>query len=332
MKNTSTIRMLIVILTIGTLVLSWKYLNNQQTYYAYIPNTGDGTVSVIDTKTDTVIKTIKVDNKVSDGIAASSSNNEVYTANYKEGVLNIIDGMNFKVKEKLELGRNIHGIDVSPDGKFLYITSGDLKEGKEFNYIMIYDTQKRKIIKEIESNSKSPAHISFSNDGKSAFVSNVMSNDISIIDTDKQDIIKTIPVGDTPNEGKLSSDGKTLYVANLMDNVLSIIDVERGKQTAQIPAGKGTHGVAVADDDRYVWTANHFSNDVTVIDIESEKIVETITTGKVPNHIFQVPDSRKMYISNLESEDIAVVNMDTYDVIKKIKVGEKPHEIAFMLK
>lgn len=332
MKNKNSIRTLIIILTMGVLALGWKYLNNQQDYYAYVPNTGDGTVSVIDTKTDTVIKTIEVDDTVSDGIAASSINNEIYTANYRNGVLNIIDGINFEVKERVELGKNIHGIDVSPDGKFVYITSGDLQEGKEFNYIMIYDTQKKKVIKEIESNSKSPAHISFTNDGKLAFVSNVMSNDISVIDTEKQDIIKTIPVGDTPNEGKLSSDGETLYVANLMDNALSIVDVEIGKETEKITAGKGTHGVAVEDDDKYVWTANRFSNDVTIINLESKEVVKTITTGEIPNHIFQVPNSRKMYISNLESDDIAVVNMDTYEVINKIKVGRKPHEIGFMLK
>jgi len=98
-----------------------------------------------------VIETIKVDDEISDGIAANPMNNEVYTANYRKGVLNIIDGINFNIKEKLELGRNIHGIDVSPDGKFLYVTSGDLQEGEEFNYIMIYDTKERKIVKEINS-------------------------------------------------------------------------------------------------------------------------------------------------------------------------------------
>lgn len=330
MKKRTTTRLLLFILTIGILISSWKYFNRQQSYYAYIANTGDGTISVIDTKTDEVIETIKVDNEISDGIAVNSTNNEVYTANYKKGVLNIIDGINFNIKEKLELGRNIHGIDVSPDGKFLYVTSGDLQEGEEFNYIMIYDTKEKKIVKEIKSNSKSPAHISFSSDSKFAFVSNVMSNDISVIDTEKQEIIQTIPVGNTPNEGKLSMDGKRLYVANLMDNVLSIVDVEKGSEIERIPAGKGTHGVAVTNDDKYVWTANRFSNDVTIIDLKSKKVIETIVTGEVPNHVFQVPNSKKMYVSNLDSGDIAVVNIDTYEITKKIKVGAKPHEVAFL--
>jgi len=330
MKNRTAIRLTLFVLTIGILISSWKYFNKKDSYYAYVANTGDGTISVIDTEMDEVIETIKVDDEISDGIAANPMNNEVYTANYRKGVLNIIDGINFNIKEKLELGRNIHGIDVSPDGKFLYVTSGDLQEGEEFNYIMIYDTKERKIVKEIKSNSKSPAHISFSEDSKFAFVSNVMSNDISVIDTEKQEIIRTIHVGNTPNEGKLSMDGKLLYVANLMDNVLSIVDIEKESEIERIPAGKGTHGVAVTDDDKYVWTANRFSNDVTIIDLESKVVVETITTGKVPNHVFRVPNSKKMYVSNLDSGDIAVVNTETYEITKKIKVGQKPHEIGFL--
>jgi len=330
MNKRSATRLLFFILTIGILISSWKYFNRQHSYYGYIANTGDGTISVIDTKIDEVIETIKVDDEISDGIAVNSTNNEVYAANYRKGVLNIIDGINFNIKEKLELGRNIHGIDISPNGQFLYVTSGDLQEGEEFNYIMIYDTQEKKIIKEIKSNSKSPAHISFSNDSKFAFVTNVMSNDISVIDTKKQEIIKTIPVGKTPNEGKLSMDEKRLYVASLMDNILSIVDIEKGSEIERISAGKGTHGVAVTDDDKYVWTANRFSNDVTIIDIKNKMVVETIVTGEVPNHVFQVPNSKKMYVSNLDSGDIAVVNIDTYEVIKKIKVGEKPHEIGFL--
>jgi len=332
MKSRTTVRLIVFIIAMGMMVLSWNYFNKEYSYYAYIANTGDGTISVIDTKVDEIIETIKVDDKISDGIAVNPINNEVYTANYREGVLNIIDGINFYIKDKIDLGRNIHGIDVSPDGKFLYVTSGDLQEGEEFNYIMIYDTQEKKIVKEIESNSKSPAHISFSNDSKFAFVSNVMSNDISIINTEKQEIIQTVPVGNTPNEGKLSMDGKWLYVANLMDNVLSIVDIEGGSEIERIPAGRGTHGVAVTDDDKYVWTANRFSNDVTIIDLENKEVIQTIVTGETPNHVFKVPNSNKMYVSNLDSGDIAVVNIDTYEVMGKIKVGSKPHEIGFLQK
>lgn len=326
-----------MIVLIGLIILLGGYILLQGSsdevtgnYYAYVANTEDGTISVIDTAIDEVVEVIKVDEKISDGLAANPVNGEIYSANYTGGILMIINGETAEVTRKVDLNRNLHGIDISPDGKFLYLTSGALEEGEEFNYIMIYDTEKQEVVKEVESNSKSPAHISFSKNGKLAFVSNVMSNDMSILDTEKQEIIKTIPVGKVPNEGKPSMDDKMLYVASLLDNVLSIVDLEKGEEVRRITAGRGTHGVAVAEDNQYVWTANRNSGDVTVIDLTKNEVIKRIETGEMPNHVFQVPNSNKMYISNLESSDIAVVDMNTYEIIKKIEVGSKPHEIVFL--
>ena len=301
-------------------------------YYAYVANTEDGTISVIDTALDEVVDTIKVDEKISDGLAVNSVKREIYTANYREGVLMVIDAETAEITKEVHLNRNLHGIDISPQGKYLYLTSGSLEEGEEFNYIMIYDTEKEEIIKEIESPSKSPSHISFSRDGRLAFVTNVVSNDVSVLDVKKKEIIDTIPVGRVPNEGKPSADGTMVYVASLLDNVLSLVDIERGEEVLRIPAGEGTHGVAVSEDNQFVWTANRNSGDVTVIDLSVKEVIKTIETGDMPNHVFQVPNTDKMYVSNLESGDIAVVDMETYEVIKKIEVGSSPHEIGFLSK
>jgi len=301
-------------------------------YYAYVANTEDGTISVIDTALDEVVDTIEVDEKISDGLAVNPVTRDIYTGNYQEGVLLVIDAESAEITKEIHLNRNLHGVDISPGGEYLYLTSGSLEEGEEFNYIMIYDTEEEEIIKEIESPSKSPSHISFSRDGKLAFVTNVVSNDVSVLDVQKKEIIDTIPVGRVPNEGKPSADGKILYVASLLDNVLSVVDIEKGEEVLRIPAGAGTHGVAVAEDNEFVWTANRNSGDVTVIDLSLNEVIETIETGDMPNHVFQVPNTGKMYVSNLESDDIAVVDMETYEVIKKIDVGSRPHEIGFLPK
>jgi YVTN family beta-propeller protein len=96
------------------------------------------------------------------------------------------------VEKKIDTGINLHGIDITPDGRYLYLASGDLKDGEQYNHINVVDTESEEIIKEIQTPSKSPAHIDFSHDGSLAYVSNVMSNDISLIDTEKMEVIATI--------------------------------------------------------------------------------------------------------------------------------------------
>ncbi len=46
-----------------------------------------------------------------------------------------------------------------------------------------------------------------------AYVSNEDGHTVTVIDTDKNEVISTIPVGKRPRGIQLSHDGKTLYVA-----------------------------------------------------------------------------------------------------------------------
>lgn len=256
---------------------------------AYIPNAGDGTISVVDTDKDEVINTIEVDNQLSDGIEVSSNGKKIYAGNYDKGELMVINAESGKVTKKIDIGVNLHGIDITPDGRYLYLTSGDLKEGEQYNYIKVVDTESEKIIKEIKSSSKSPAHIDFSNDGSLAYVSNVMSNDISLIDTNKMEVIATIPVGTTPNEIEPSKDDKYLFTANVTDGTISVVDIVNQKEIKTINAGAGTHGLALSPDGKYLYASNRSSNDLVKINLENYEITKRVVTGETANHVSYVP-------------------------------------------
>ncbi len=57
---------------------------------AYIANTGDDTVSVVDTATNTVVTTINVGNEPG-GTAVSPDGNRVYVANRASNTISVID-------------------------------------------------------------------------------------------------------------------------------------------------------------------------------------------------------------------------------------------------
>lgn len=296
-------------------------------YYAYLPNAGDGTVSVIDTETNEVIKKIDIGAAASDGIAVSKDGRFLYAGNAQDGDVLVVDTSTGEKIKEIKTGLNVHGIDITPDGKYVYVTSGDLKDGVQYNYVSIINTNNNEVVGQITSDWKSPSHIDFSRNGEFAFISNVVSNEVAIVDTKSQKIIKRIPVGNIPNETEPSQDGKRLYVANVGDGTLSVINLVNYKTLNVIKTGKGTHGVAVSTDDRYVWTANRTSNDVTVIEVSSGKVIKSIEVGGTPNHISVIPNSNVAYVSNKDSGDIAVIDMEKYEIIKRIPIGKEPHEI-----
>lgn len=327
MKNGFKV-IIILLATIG-LIYAYKSAKNEK-YLAYVPNAGDGTISIIDTSTNKLIDEIKVGDSVSHGIAVSSDGDKIYTGNLEDGKVFVIDVKDKEIIKTIDTGRNLHGIDITPDGKYVFTTSGWLEEKEEFNYINVIDTNKDEIIKTIRSNGKSPSHIDFTKDSKVAFVNNVMSGNVSMVDMEKLEIISTFDVGTMPNESELSPDDKYLYVGNVLDNTVSVIDLKKGKEVDTIKAGEGTHGLAVSQDGKYVWATNRSSNDISVIDIENKKVIETIETNGQANHISILPNSNLAYVSNLESEDISVIDMKSYKIIDTIKVGKDPHEITFM--
>lgn len=326
-KKTAT--SLAAVLALVLLFLGERFLFAEEEIYAYIPNADDGTISVIDTSQDKVIRTIEVDDQLSDGIEVSNDGKYIFAGNYGKGELIIIDAVSGLISEKVRIGKNMHGIDMTPDGKYLYLASGDLKEGAEYNYITVFDIKERKVVDQIQTNSQSPAHVDFSRDGSLAYVANVLSNDISLIDTKMREIIATIPVGSIPNEVEPSVDDKLLFVANVSDGTVSIVDIVARKEIKSVRAGDGTHGLAISNDGGFVYASNRSSNDLVKIDLDGEKVIQSVLTGKTANHVSVVPGEGKLYITNKDSNDLTVVDENSFKVVAKVKLGKTPHEISF---
>ena len=77
------------------------------------------------------------------------------------------------------------------------------------------------------------------------FVTNEVSNDLSIVDTGRDEVVGTIAVGKRPWGIGLSPDGKRLFAANGPSDDVSVVDLDAEKEVARIRAGEGPWGIAV---------------------------------------------------------------------------------------
>jgi YVTN family beta-propeller protein len=91
----------------------------------------------------------------------------------------------------LEPNTPTHGLELSPDGRRLWVTS--LADG----LIYVYDTASRKLLGHVAVG-KCPNWIAFSPDGKYSCISNSDTNDASIIDTATLREVARVPVGKGP--------------------------------------------------------------------------------------------------------------------------------------
>lgn len=167
-----------------------------------------------------------------------------------------------------------------------------------------------------------PAEVTFSSDGRHAFVANGADNSVTVIDAATKGVVKTIPVGDGPvgawqgsngiayvdNEAGKSLtaiDTKTLtvkleynlgftpaYAALAPDGMLWVTDTDNGKVVLNMPdmdmkhgeivTGTGAHAIAFAGT-KTGYITNQIANTVSVIDLATRKVTKTIPVGKKPN-------------------------------------------------
>lgn len=329
--NKNIIRILLVTIVLG-IIGTYYFINNgkDDEYLAYIPNVGDGTISTINTKNQKVENTIKIGEEVSHGISATNDGKKIYTGDLDEGKVFVYDTESKKITKTINTGKRIHGIDITPNSKYVLLASGALEVDDEYNYIQIIDTKTDEVVKTIKSDAKSPAHIDFTKDSKIAYVANVMSNDVSIVDIEKGEIIDTVKVGIMPNESEPSPDGKFLYVANVQEGSLSVVDTKTKKEIDKIKVSAGTHGIAVTNDSKYIWTTNRFDKDIAVIDASTKKIIKKIGIEGEPNHISISPDNKYVYVTDLETGKLNIIDVKSFEIIKKVKLGNEPHEIDFI--
>ena len=120
---------------------------------------------------------------------------------------------------------------------------------------------------------------------ENAYITNLVSANVSVIDTATNTVIATIPVGIGQNGVAVTPDGSKVYVTNVQlpnPSVVSVIATATNTVIATIPLGGESNGVAVTRDGRKVYVANSGSNNVFVIDTASNLVLAVVSVGIQP--------------------------------------------------
>jgi YVTN family beta-propeller protein len=122
---------------------------------------------------------------------------------------------------------------------------------------------------------------------QNGYITNAGSNNVSVIDTAKNTVTATIPVGTFPWGVAVSPDGSKVYVSNLqataIPSTVSVIDTATNKVIAAIPVGIYPEGMAVTPDGSKVYVAqNTRPGTVSVIDTATNTVTAAIPVGSAP--------------------------------------------------
>ncbi|MCS6926816.1 MAG: YncE family protein, partial [Candidatus Binatia bacterium] len=164
--------------------------------------------------------------------------------------------------------------------------------------------------------------------GPRAYITNVLSNSVSVVGTATPTVEATIPVGREPRGIALSPDAAWAYVTNAKDNSVSVIETATNRVVTTVRVGRGPQGVAVAPNGTRVYVVNGLGNSVSVINAVTRAVELTLPAGREPQAIALTPDGTHAYVSNFADDSVTVLDLTTNTVETTLKVGEGPNGIA----
>jgi YVTN family beta-propeller protein len=287
--------------------------------FAYITNQGSHDVSVIDLATQKVVATVPVGRSPA-GVVASSRAGRVFISNPDSKTISVIDMRAQRVVDTFAAGDGPVGIDAAPDGAFVYaadwyrnrllvfeagaapgrasayteIAVGQAPAGvaatdragmvfvaeRDDDSVALVDAPGKRVRARVHVGDH-PFALLFDAPRQRLYALNVMSDDVSVIDTRDLDhlaVIATIKVGKAPYGAALTTGGAMIYVTNQHDDTVSVIDAQTMKLAHTLKGFGYPEGVATFGDRVYV--VNWMDDRVSVLDAGSGDEIGSIATGK----------------------------------------------------
>jgi len=284
--------------------------------FAYIANSADGTVSVIDITINKVITTLAV-GRNPQGVSVNPDGSKVYVTNNSSKTVSVISTASNTIISTVNVGSLPTGIAVSPDGTRVYVVNnGD-------NTVSVIDAANNNVVSTIKVGLQ-PNGIVVSPDGKKLYVTNYYNGDISVVDTGTDAVITTISLFQFTIGIAISPDGSRLYVADDYIDEVFVVNTLTNKIEATIAVDKRASCVAVSPDGNWLYVTNFLSHTVSVINTATNAVITTIPAGYFPYGISLSPDGSQLYVANSSSNDVSVINTATNTLISTIKVGSGP--------
>lgn len=230
----------------------------------------------------------------------------------------------------------------SPDGKHLYVTNyamygrGFNKEGTDtckpadgYDRAFLYRIELTGFtIDKVYRVGVVPKVVEVSPDGRFVLVSNWCSYDVTVISTESDRVVTTIPIGRYPRGIAISSNSRFGYVAEMGGSTIHRIDLA-DFSTKRIPIGANPRALQLSTDDALLYATLNVSGQVVALDLASEKVIKRARTGNAARSLALSDDGSALFVVNYGSGTMAKVRTGDFKVTEKKKVCNRPIGITF---
>lgn len=286
----------------------------------YVPNSGAGTVTVIDPATFKVIDRFAT-GQVPHHVTPSWDLTELYVNNTASNTFTVIDPRSGQAVRQIPV-EDPYNLYFTPDGTKAIVVA------ERFKRLDFYERQTWNKIKSVPVPWPGVDHGDFTADGRYLMVSTEFSGQVVKIDTEAMEVVGRTSVGSLPVDVKVSPDGKVFYVANQGRHGVSIVDPESMTEIGFLKTGTGAHGLNASRDAKLLYVSNRLDGSISVIDLATRTVKETWKVGGSPDMIQVTADGSRLWVSNRYNGSVSVVDTATGKVITTIATGAGAHGLS----
>ena len=325
----------------------------------YVTNAIDDTVTILDTaggadntvgNADDVLGTVAVGN-FPQGVAYAQDKMLMYVTNPGDNTVTILDtaggadntvGTPDDVLGTVAAGNRPQGVAYAQDKMLMYVTNSiddtvtilDTAGGAD-NTVGTPDDVLGTV-----AVGDSPLGVAYAQDKMLMYVTNVLDNTVTILDTaggadntvgTPDDVLGTVAVGDSPRNVAYAQDKMLMYVTNALDNTVTILDTAGGADNTvgtpddvvgTVNVGNSPQGIAYAQDKMLMYVTNPGDNTVTILDTAGgadstvgtpDDVVGTVNVGNSPQGIAYAQDKMLMYVTNSDDNTVSIISIPTIE-------------------
>jgi YVTN family beta-propeller protein len=297
-------------------------------------NKSDNTVSLVDLASKKSVATIPTGNGPHE-VAVSPDGRTAVVCNYGAqtpgNTLTVIDVAARKSLRTIDLQqyRRPHGA-AWLRGDEVAVTTEEAKT------LLIVDVEAGKVTAAIDTGQDGSHMVALAPAHDRAFVANIGSGSVSVIDLKEKRRIANIPSGQGTEGIAISPDQREVWATNRGGNTVTIIDVATAKVVATVESKSFPIRAKFTDDGKHVLVSNAQSGDVAVFDAATRREVRRIkmqsaqsSQDPIPVGILIVPALSQAFVANTNADLVSVIDLKTLQIVDRLTAGKEPDGLGY---
>ena len=258
--------------------------------------------------------------------------------------LTVLDLERLEVARTVSLGehRRPHGIEFQADGRHVVVTV------EQSRAILRVDLETSSVVRAFPTEAQVSHMLALAPDGARAFVANIGSGSVTVIDLVEGAILAQVPTGEGAEGITVTPDGKEVWVTNRAADTISVLDAEWLEVKASLPCGQFPIRVKITPDGKHALVSNANSGDVAVFDVAARKELaripmeltavegsderlfgERFGDSPVPVGILIEPGGGRAYVANTNADLVTILDLEAWKVAGRIAPGREPDGMAW---